>query len=95
MVGHWWLYGRKWPSPPLPKRKLGSLNTEGPQEIWNFQAPAYKIRKKFFAPAKKKNIHIFVGGGAESTGVSLEIEGGVRQRYNRAPFPEKTIKGHL
>ena len=22
MIGHWWLYGRKWPSSPLPKRIL-------------------------------------------------------------------------
>ena len=24
--------------PPLPKRKLGPPNTEGPQEIWNFSS---------------------------------------------------------
>ena len=48
MIGHWWLYGRTWPSslPRSPKRILISPNTEGPQEIWNFPSPLasrYKI----------------------------------------------------
>ena len=44
MTGHWWLYGRKWPSPPLPKRKLGPPNAGGSQEI--FPGPRYKIKNK-------------------------------------------------
>ena len=39
MIGHWWLYGRKWPRLPLPKNKLGPSNVEGPQEIWNIPSP--------------------------------------------------------
>ena len=35
MIGHWWLYGRKWSSPPLPPKKFGPPNTEAPQEIRN------------------------------------------------------------
>ena len=37
MIGHWWLYGRKWPSSLLLKKKLGPSNTEGPQEIPRLQ----------------------------------------------------------
>ena len=58
MIGHWWLYGRKWSSSPLPNRKLGSPNTEAPQEIWNLPSPR-KTRKKNSLPQKK----IFVGRG--------------------------------
>ena len=50
MIGHWWLYGRKWPSPPLPKRKLFPHNT-GYKEI--FPAPSYKTHTKKLAPTKK------------------------------------------
>ena len=27
------------PAPPLPKKKLGPPNREGPQETWNFPNP--------------------------------------------------------
>ena len=33
------LYGKKWPSPSVPKRKLGPPNKDGPQEIWHFPSP--------------------------------------------------------
>ena len=39
MIGHWWLYGRKWPSQTPTQKMLGPLRTEGPQEIWNFLRP--------------------------------------------------------
>ena len=38
---------------PLPKRKLGPLNTEGPQEIWNLPGPWLQDKKKFSLPQKK------------------------------------------
>ena len=59
MIGHWWLYGRKWPSPPLPKRKLGPPKIEGPKKFEIFQAYSYKTHKKIFPSTKK----IFVSGG--------------------------------
>ena len=57
MICHWWLYRRTWPNPPLPKRKLGTLNIEGPQDTWNLPSPSYKIQKKI-SPTK-----IICGGG--------------------------------
>ena len=60
MIGHWWLYGRKWPSPLSPKRKLGHPNTEGPQEIWNLPSPCLQdTHTQNFVPHKKT----FVGWG--------------------------------
>ena len=44
-------------SPPLPKRKLGSPNTEGLQENRNFASSWLHNRKKIKPPQK-----IFVGG---------------------------------
>ena len=52
MIGHWWLYGRKWRS-LLQKRKLGPPNTEGPQEIWNIPRPWLQQTKSFSPPTEK------------------------------------------
>ena len=58
MIGHWWLFGRKWRS-LLQKRKLGPPNTEGPQEIWNIPRPWLQQTKKFSPPQKN---YLWVGG---------------------------------
>ena len=59
MIGHWWLCGRKWPSPLLPKRKLGLPNIDGPQDL-KFSLPIAKRYKKIWSPSKK----IFLGSGS-------------------------------
>ena len=58
MIGHWWLFGRKW-CRLLQKRKLGPPNTEGPQEIWNIPRPWLQQTKKFSPPQKN---YLWVGG---------------------------------
>ena len=50
MIRHWWLYGRKWSSLPLPKGILGPPYTEAPKKIWNL--PLYR---EFSSPTWKKN----------------------------------------
>ena len=40
-------------APPLPKRKLGPPNTEGPQEIWNLPSPYLQDMKKTISPPQK------------------------------------------
>ena len=51
MIGHWWLYGGKWPS-PLYQKELGLPNTEGSKEIWNLpsSSPSYMPYKKTSPP---------------------------------------------
>ena len=60
MTGHWWLYGRKWPSiyPPLPKVILVPQNTQGTKKF-KFSQPLAARYKKKFSPTKK--IYLWVG----------------------------------
>ena len=50
---------KKMVSPHLRERKLGTPNTEGPQEIRNFLSPWLQDIKKFLSPLKK---YLWVGG---------------------------------
>ena len=69
MIGHLWIYERKWPSPPpFPKKKLGPSNKEDPTKFEIFPAPSYKI-KKTFSPHKKK--YLWVRGVNEYTYLSI------------------------
>ena len=59
MISHWWLYGRKWPSSPLPKRILVPPIQRVSKKFEIFPAPSYKLQKIFLAQQK----NIFMGGG--------------------------------
>ena len=61
MICHWWLYGRKWPSPPLPKRKVGAPQYRtSPRNMKSSQHLVTRHEKKKNSPHKK----IFVGRGS-------------------------------
>ena len=61
MICHWWLYGRKWPSPPLPKRKVGAPQYRtSPRNMKSSQHLVTRHgKKKKIVPTKK---YLWVGG---------------------------------
>ena len=62
MIGHWWLYGRKWPRPPLPKRKLGLPSIQEVHKKFEiFPGPSCKTRKNLAPPPPQKKI-LWLGG---------------------------------
>ena len=61
MIGHRWPYERKWPSPHLPKRKLGPPIQKVPKKFEVFPA-LLQGTKKTFSPHKKK--YLWMGGRA-------------------------------
>ena len=60
MISHWWLYGRKWPSPASPKNWIRFPQYRGSPRNLKFSQPLATRYEKNFLASHKKNV--WVGG---------------------------------